>query len=86
MRFVVRARPDGSVLRLRDVARIELGAQVYNMMGRLDGKPSAVIAVYQLPGSNAVAAAKGVIAYMEEQKKSFPPGWITSRRWIPLSP
>ena len=72
--IVVRARPDGSVLRLKDVARIELGAQVYNMVGRLDGKPSAVIAVYQLPGSNAVAAAKGVIAYMEEQKKSFPPG------------
>jgi hydrophobic/amphiphilic exporter-1 (mainly G- bacteria), HAE1 family len=72
--IVVRARPDGSVLRLRDVARIELGAQVYNMVGRLDGKPSAVIAVYQLPGSNAVAAAKGVIAYMEEQKKRFPPG------------
>jgi HAE1 family hydrophobic/amphiphilic exporter-1 len=72
--IVVRAQPDGSVLRLRDVARIELGAQVYNMLGRLDGKPSAVIAVYQLPGSNAVAAAKGVIAYMEEQKKSFPPG------------
>jgi HAE1 family hydrophobic/amphiphilic exporter-1 len=72
--IVVRAQPDGSVLRLKDVARIELGAQVYNMLGRLDGKPSAVIAVYQLPGSNAVAAAKGVIAYMEEQKKSFPPG------------
>jgi len=72
--IVVRARPDGSVLRLKDVARVELGAQVYNMLGRLDGKPSAVIAVYQLPGSNAVAAAKGVIAYMEEQKKRFPPG------------
>jgi hydrophobic/amphiphilic exporter-1 (mainly G- bacteria), HAE1 family len=72
--IVVRAQPDGSVLRLRDVARVELGAQVYNMLGRLDGKPSAVIAVYQLPGSNAVAAAKGVIAYMEEQKKRFPPG------------
>ncbi len=72
--IVVRARPDGSVLRLKDVARIELGAQVYNMLGRLDGKPAAVIAVYQLPGSNAVAAAKGVIAYMEEQKKRFPPG------------
>ncbi len=72
--IVVRAQPDGSVLRLRDVARIELGAQVYNMLGRLDGKPSAVIAVYQLPGSNAVAAAKGVTAYMEEQKKRFPPG------------
>jgi hydrophobic/amphiphilic exporter-1 (mainly G- bacteria), HAE1 family len=72
--IVVRAQPDGSVLRLKDVARVELGAQVYNMLGRLDGKPSAVIAVYQLPGSNAVAAAKGVIAYMEEQKKRFPPG------------
>ena len=72
--IIVRAQSDGSVVRLKDVARIELGAQVYNMMGRLDGKPSAVIAVYQLPGSNAVAAAKGVIAYMEEQKKSFPPG------------
>jgi HAE1 family hydrophobic/amphiphilic exporter-1 len=72
--IVVRARPDGSVLRLKDVARVELGAQVYNMLGRLDGKAAAVIAVYQLPGSNAVAAAKGVIAYMEEQKKRFPPG------------
>lgn len=72
--IVVRAQPDGSVVRLKDVARIELGAQVYNMLGRLDGKPSAVIAVYQLPGSNAVAAAKGVNAYMEEQRKRFPPG------------
>jgi HAE1 family hydrophobic/amphiphilic exporter-1 len=72
--IVVRAQPDGAVVRLKDVARIELGAQVYNMTGRLDGKPSAVIAVYQLPGSNAVAAGKGVIAYMEEQKKRFPPG------------
>jgi HAE1 family hydrophobic/amphiphilic exporter-1 len=72
--IVVRAQSDGSLVRLKDVARIELGAQVYNMTGRLDGKPSAVIAVYQLPGSNAVAAGKGVIAYMEEQKKRFPPG------------
>jgi HAE1 family hydrophobic/amphiphilic exporter-1 len=72
--IIVRAQSDGSVVRLKDVGRIELGAQVYNMQGRLDGKPSAVIAVYQLPGSNAVAAAKGVIDYMEEQKKRFPPG------------
>ncbi len=73
-RIVVRALPNGSVVRLSDVARIELGAQAYNMQGRLDGKPSAVIAVYQLPGSNAVAAAKGVLAFMEKQKKTFPPG------------
>ena len=72
--IVIRAQPNGSVVRLKDVGRIELGAQVYNMMGRLDGKASAVIAVYQLPGSNAVAAAKGVNAFMEEQKKRFPPG------------
>lgn len=72
--IVVRAQSDGSLVRLKDVARLELGAQTYNMLGRLDGKPSAVIAVYQLPGSNAVAAAKGVVAYMEEQKKRFPPG------------
>jgi HAE1 family hydrophobic/amphiphilic exporter-1 len=72
--IVVRARSDGSVVRLKDVSRIELGTQVYNMLGRLDGKPSAIIAVYQLPGSNAVEAAKGVRAYMEEQKKRFPPG------------
>ena len=72
--IVVRASSNGSVVRLKDVARIELGAQVYNMLGRLDGKPSAVIAVYQLPGSNAVAAARGVDAFMEGQKKRFPPG------------
>src|SRR6516164_8832405 len=72
--YAVRAQSDGSVVRLKDVSRIELGAQVYNMLGRLDGKPAAVIAVYQLPGSNAVDAAKGVRAYMAEQKKRFPPG------------
>jgi len=72
--IVIRAQPDGSILRLKDVGRIELGSQVYNMVGRLDGKPSAIVAVYQMPGSNAVAAAKACIQYMEEQKKRFPPG------------
>jgi hydrophobic/amphiphilic exporter-1 (mainly G- bacteria), HAE1 family len=72
--IVVRANPDGSVVRLKDVARPELGAQVYNLRGRLDGKPSAVVALYQLPGSNAVQAAKGARKLMEEQKKRFPPG------------
>ena len=72
--IVVRANPDGSVVRLREVARPELGAQVYNLRGRLDGKPSAVVALYQLPGSNAVKAAAGARALMEEQKKRFPPG------------
>jgi len=72
--IVIRANPDGSVVRLKDVARAELGAQVYNLRGRLDGKPSAVVAIYQLPGSNAVKAAAGARKLMEEQKKRFPPG------------
>ncbi len=72
--IVIRANPDGSVLRLKDVARAELGAQVYNLRGRLDGKPCAVVALYQLPGSNAVQAAAGARKLMEEQKKRFPPG------------
>ena len=58
--IVVRENPDGSVVRLKDVARIELGAQIYNLAGRLNGKPSAVLAIYQLPGSNALDAAKAV--------------------------
>jgi HAE1 family hydrophobic/amphiphilic exporter-1 len=47
-------------VRVKDVARVELGSQDYSVIGRLNGKPSAVIALYQLPGSNAVDAAKGV--------------------------
>ncbi|HTQ61020.1 MAG TPA: multidrug efflux RND transporter permease subunit [Candidatus Solibacter sp.] len=72
--IVVRAKTDGSIVRLKDVARVQLGAQVYNLRGRLDGKPAAVVAVYQLPGSNAIAAAKGAKALMAEAKKRFPPG------------
>jgi len=71
-RIVVRENPDGSVVRLKDVARIELGAQVYSIVGRLNGKPAAVMAIYQLPGSNALDAAKGVKDLMEELKKQFP--------------
>jgi len=58
-RIVVRETPDGGIVRVSDVARIELGAQDYSIAGRFNGKPSAVIAVYQLPGSNAVEAAAG---------------------------
>ncbi|HUK53393.1 MAG TPA: efflux RND transporter permease subunit [Candidatus Binatia bacterium] len=72
--IVVRANPDGSIVRLKDVARVELGSQYYNLQGRLDGKPTAILAIYQLPGSNAIASAKAVKALMVEAKKSFPPG------------
>ena len=72
--IVVRANTDGSIVRVKDVARVELGTQVYNMQGRLDGKPSAVVAIYQLPGSNAIKAAQGARDLMAEAKKRFPPG------------
>src|SRR5258707_8799546 len=70
--IVVRETPDGGIVRVKDVARVELGSQDYSIVGRLNGKPSAIIAVYQLPGSNAVQAAAGVTKLMAEVKKRFP--------------
>lgn len=70
--IVVRANPDRSLLRLKDVARIELGAQTYTWNGRLDGKQAAVLACYQLPGTNALQAAEGVKALMERVSRQFP--------------
>ena len=64
--------PDGGVVRVRDVARIELGSQDYTVVGRFNGKPGAIIAAYQLPGSNAVEAAAGVKKLMAEMKQRFP--------------
>ncbi|MDQ1387827.1 MAG: hydrophobic/amphiphilic exporter (mainly bacteria), family, partial [Acidobacteriaceae bacterium] len=72
--IVVRETPDGGIVRVKDVARVELGSQDYANIGRFNGKPSAVIAVYQLPGSNAVQAAEGVNKLMAEAKKRFPEG------------
>jgi hydrophobic/amphiphilic exporter-1 (mainly G- bacteria), HAE1 family len=70
--IVVRESPQGGVVRVRDVARIELGAQDYSVAGRLNGNPSAIVAIYQLPGSNAVDAANGVKKLMAELKTRFP--------------
>jgi HAE1 family hydrophobic/amphiphilic exporter-1 len=70
--IIVRENPDGGAVRVRDVARIELGSQSYTLMGRLNGKPSAVIAIYQLPGSNAVDDAQAVRALMLQLKDRFP--------------
>ncbi|HTL18774.1 MAG TPA: efflux RND transporter permease subunit, partial [Patescibacteria group bacterium] len=70
--IVIRATPDGSVVRLKDVARIELGAADYDIVGRFNSKPSAVLALYQLPGSNAIEAARGVERMMAELKERFP--------------
>ncbi|GJL68405.1 MAG: multidrug efflux RND transporter permease subunit [Nitrospirales bacterium] len=70
--IIVRADPDGSIIRLKDVARVELGAQSYSMIGRFNGKPSALIAVYQLPGSNAIDTVDRAKKLMEEMKERFP--------------
>ena len=70
--IVVRANPNGSIVRMKDVARIELGAQNYSQIGRLNGKPAAIIAVYQLPGSNAIDTMNRAKQLMEELKKRFP--------------
>jgi hydrophobic/amphiphilic exporter-1 (mainly G- bacteria), HAE1 family len=71
--IILRANPDGSVLRLRDVARLELGAQTYTVNARFNGSPAAVIALYQLPGSNAVQTADGVRQQLRELQARFPP-------------
>jgi len=70
--IIVRAGADGSVVRLKDVARVELGAQTYSLKGRYKGKPAAIMGIYQLPGTNAVEAANGAKKALEELKKSFP--------------
>jgi hydrophobic/amphiphilic exporter-1 (mainly G- bacteria), HAE1 family len=69
---IVREAPDGGIVRLKDVARVELGAQDYSIVSRLNGKPAIVIPVYQLPGSNAVQTAAGVRKLMAEMKQRFP--------------
>src|SRR6266850_2288541 len=70
--IVVRANPDGSIVRMTDVARVELGAQTYNQIGRLNGNPAAIIAIYQLPGSNAIDTMNRAKQLMEELKRRFP--------------
>ena len=70
--IVLRADPSGAIVRVKDVGRIELGAQAYDMTGRLNGKPAALVALYQLPGTNAIEAADGAKKVMAELKTRFP--------------
>src|SRR6478752_5348993 len=70
--IILRTNPDGSEVRLKDVARLELGTMLYNAVGRHDGKPSAVIAVFQIPGTNAVDVANKVKAAMADLSTRFP--------------
>jgi HAE1 family hydrophobic/amphiphilic exporter-1 len=70
--IVIRENPDGSIVRLKDVARLELGGQSYAQRSRLGGEPSSTIGVYQAPGSNALAVVNGVKAAMAQLKTRFP--------------
>jgi len=72
--IVIREQQDGGTVRIRDVARVELGSQVYTTTARLNGQPSAIIALYQLPGTNALAAADGVKKLMAKLRQRFPLG------------
>src|SRR5262245_45253158 len=72
--IILRTRPDGSVLRVRDVARVELGAQSYGGFGRIGGKPGALVGIFQLPGANALEVDRGVRAAMARLAPRFPSG------------
>jgi multidrug efflux pump len=70
--IAVRSNPDGSVIRVRDVARVELGALNYQQIGRVNGQPGCNIAIFQAPGSNALEVAEGVRAQMDLLRERFP--------------
>ncbi len=70
--IIVRTAGDGSIVRVRDIARIELGSKSYNSTSQLNGKPAATIAIYQLPDSNALGVAEAVRKEMEVLKSRFP--------------
>jgi multidrug efflux pump len=76
--IIVRANPDGSTVRVKDVARVELGAQDYSVMARIDGQPASAMAIRLSPTANALDTAKAVKAKMNELSKFFPKGvdWI----------
>jgi hydrophobe/amphiphile efflux-1 (HAE1) family protein len=71
--IVIRTNPDGSILRLKDIARVELGAQNLDRDTRLNGQPAAVIAIYQSPGANAITALQAVKQQITAAAKDFPP-------------
>ncbi len=71
--IVVRSNPNGSMLRLRDVSRLELGAQLYQTLGALNGRPATLVILYQTPDANALTTAKAVRKRMDELAKAFPP-------------
>ncbi|MGH7168449.1 MAG: efflux RND transporter permease subunit, partial [Nitrospiraceae bacterium] len=72
--MIVRALPNGSIVRLKDVAKVELGAQSYTLEGRWNGKPNVFLLTFLSPGANALDTVKRVRKEMAEVAKSFPPG------------
>ncbi|WP_447978232.1 multidrug efflux RND transporter permease subunit [Candidatus Nitrospira bockiana] len=72
--LIVRALPNGSMVRLRDVARVELGAQSYDLEGRFKGKPTTFLLTFLAPGGNALETVKGIRAEMDRLSRGFPPG------------
>jgi hydrophobe/amphiphile efflux-1 (HAE1) family protein len=72
--IILRAKEDGSILRVKDIGRVELGAVDYRTFSRINGKPGALILIYLAPGANAIATRDAVVNLMEEQKKNFPAG------------
>jgi HAE1 family hydrophobic/amphiphilic exporter-1/multidrug efflux pump len=77
--IILRTRSDGSVLRVRDVARVELGAQSYASFGRVAGKPAALVGIFQLPDANALDVSRGVVAAMARLEPNFPSGVAYTR-------
>ena len=71
---IIRQSATGAVVRIKDVARADLGSQDYNSFGRLNGKPAGAMAVYLLPGANQLKASEAIYATMERAKALFPPG------------
>ncbi|PZQ48418.1 MAG: hydrophobe/amphiphile efflux-1 family RND transporter [Rhodovulum sulfidophilum] len=71
---VLRAQPDGSFLRIGDVAKVELGAQIADVTAAFNGQPTAMIGIYQLPGANALSTGQGVEAAMDRLAAAFPEG------------
>ncbi len=72
--IIVRENPDGSTVRVRDIARVELGSLNYQQYGTFDGKPAAVVAAFQSPGSNSLEVAEHIRSTMAELATHFPPG------------
>src|SRR5437867_1999404 len=73
-RIIVRGRPDASLVRLNDIGEVHLGARNYDVVGRLDGKPTALFLVFLRPGANALQVKQAVLQRMSELAKSFPAG------------